>query len=89
VFYADGEQANAWDYQQFTGFETTDFLPSDMPTGLSWLAHETGRWIREHASLGESGPVQVQYGFIQYSMGANGRVDEEVVILSRGTARKQ
>jgi hypothetical protein len=88
VFYADGELAKPWEFHQYCGFESAEFLPSHVPTGLSWRAHETGRWIREHSWQGEPGPVEAQYGFIQYSLDEHGRVHEEVLIVCRGTAWK-
>jgi hypothetical protein len=86
VFFADGEAARIWDFERFSGFEPDDFLPARMPTGLSWVAHEAGRWVREHTAEGQAGPVEVAYGFRLFSVGDDGKVREEIEILQRGTA---
>jgi hypothetical protein len=86
VFQAGGVTANPEDFHRFNGFDGFNFLPLDMPTGLSWIALETGRWIGEHASVGMDGPVEVDYGFIKYSIAEEGGIDREVLILCRGTA---
>lgn len=86
VFLADGVPAKVWRFDRFSGFENCEFLPDTVPTGLSWMAHEIGRWVQDHVGSGDPGPVQIAYGFRLYSVGENGHVSEEIEILHRGTA---
>lgn len=86
IFLAEGLVADPSDFHQFSGFEGVDFLPSTMPTGLSWLAHETGRWITENQADGTVGTVQVQYGFFEFSIMPCGSVKKSLVVLYEGIA---
>ena len=86
VFLADGEPAKIWNFVRFSGFNADEFLPDHIPTGLSWMAHEAGRWVAEHPAEGEEGPVEVAYGFRLFSLAEDGRVKERIKILQRGTA---
>jgi hypothetical protein len=87
VFFADGEPANIWEFDRFSGLAADKFLPQDMPTGLTWMAHEAARWVREHPNEeSEPGPVKADYGFRVFAVGEDGCIEEEIKILESGCA---
>ena len=87
VFLADGEPANIWEFDRFSGFSADEFLPQDMPTGLTWMAHEAARWVREHPNEeSELGPVKADYGFRVFAVGEDGCIEEEIKVLQSGSA---
>jgi hypothetical protein len=87
VFFADGEPANIWEFDRFSGLSADEFLPQEMPTGLTWMVHEAARWVREHPNEeSDLGPVKADYGFRVFAVGKDGCIEEEIQILQSGCA---
>ena len=86
VFFADGHEAKIWEYTGFQGLDPSGFLPADIPTSLTWMVEEAQRWVQEHASAEEAGPVKVAFGFRVLRIGADNLIEEEVRILQEGSA---
>ena len=89
LFLADGQEAELHRYTGFDGLEPEHFLPSHIPTSLTWMVEEARRWVSEHPSHEGPGPVAVAVGFRMLRIGEDGTIIEEQLILQEGTAWKR
>ena len=89
LFLADGQEANISDYTAFSGLVTEEFLPSNIPTSVTWMVEEARRWVDDHPATDGEGPTKVAFGFRILRIGDDGTIVEEQRLLQKGTAWKR
>ena len=90
IFFADDEEANIWDYHQFSSIDPDAFLNDTIPTSVTWMVEEAAQWVRNHIESDnvDQGPHRVKWGFRMLRIDDKGEIIEEQLILSEGYAWK-
>lgn len=91
LFLVEDQEANIWDYHQFTALDSDAFLNDTIPTSVTWMAEEAARWVRNHPKPEgvAEGPHRVQWGYRLLRIDSQGEIIEERLVLTEGHAWKR
>jgi hypothetical protein len=92
VLIVEGEEVRPEELVDFHGCSAAQVrIPSGVPHRVGWRLDEIGRWVTAHTAhtATQPGELEVSFGYRVLRITPEGpRLDEQVVELCRGTARR-